>query len=95
MQPRRRDLSGQRDLAAMQVLLMHTGWFRAPAGGVPRSRERPWPENGRSAWCAAPSIIFTDEVGQRAAAQRWGGRGAERRARDRVSQREGLGGSLP
>jgi len=48
---------------------MHTGWFRAPAGGVPRSRERPWPENGRSAWCAAPSIIFTDEVGQRAAAE--------------------------
>ena len=69
MQPRRRDLSGQRDLAAIQVLLMHTGWFRAPAGGVPRSRERPWPENGRSAWCAAPSIIFTDEVGQRAAAE--------------------------
>jgi len=63
-QPRRRDLNGQRALTAVRVLLMRSTVQRP--GGVRRSRERPRPEHG---WCAAPLIIFPDEVGQRAAAQ--------------------------
>jgi hypothetical protein len=38
----------------------------------------PRPENGWGSWFAAQSIIFPDEVGQRAAAQSWSSRGAER-----------------
>ena len=74
--PRRRDLNGQRALTAVRVLQMHSTVQRP--GGVRRSRERPRPEHG---WCAAPLIIFPDEVGQRAAAQRWRER-PRRRARE-------------
>ena len=66
---------------AGRVLLMLNGTVHR-LGSVRRSRERPRPEHG---WCAAPLIIFPDEVGQRAAAQRW---------RERPRRRARASGSL-